>query len=302
MTFDTKRWLTEELGFTAEQAEALAPQFADRTEKIQAGYVGPAERQAFTAKQTEIANAQRQLEEANAKLSDELRQWAEMTAKEKAQSPALAAELEASRVRAAQLEARLTTLATQSGLDPKTLLENIAPAPEPKKEPTVAPVDTSKFVTREQVAPIFDYQLDLPATLLHIQAQHQQLFGETLDPRKITAEIKARAAKNDQNIDPIAIWEGLYKVPEKREAVNKAKYDADIAAAEARGREAAMTERAMPGPADPGRHAPIFRNGQGQFQPRTSRLSRPQPEAGVRSAAAALASGKYRVADTGARG
>ncbi len=301
MAIDIKQWLREEMGFTAEQAETLAPQFADKAPKLESGYVGPAERTRLASREAEITTLQEQHRQANERLTAEMAEWASLSSKEKAQATELQASLETARVRATQLETRLTSVATQYGIDPKTLLDGTTPLPAKVEAPVVPAVD-ARYLRPEQVAPIFDYQLELGASLIHIQNLHKELTGETLDPRTITAEIKARAAKNDSNIDPVAIWEQKYDIPAKREAKQKATYEADIAAAEARGREAGLSERTMPGPATPGRHAPIFRDSEGQFAPRTSRLNRPAPEAGVRSAAQAFATGKYRQPDNGARG
>ncbi len=301
MAFDTTRWLQEEMGFTAEQAAQLAPQFADRADRLEAGYVGSAARQQFDAQRAEIASTQQALKDANDKLNREMAEWASLTAAEKAQATELQNSLEAARVRVAQIETRLQTTAQQYGFDPKTILEGTAVIPE-KKEPVAQPIDTKQFVNRDQIVPVLDYQMDFAAALPVLVADHQALFGERLDTRDLLKEVRTRAAKNDGNIDPFKVWEEKYGVPAKRQQVADEKYKADIAAAEARGREAGLSERAMPGPADPGRHAPIFRNGSGQFAPRTSRLQRPQPETSVRSAAAALATGKYRTPDNGARG
>lgn len=298
MAIDIKQWLQNEMGFTPEQAETLAPQFADKSSRLEAVQQRTA---ALTASEAAIATTRQELQQSNDRLTAEMAEWASLTTKEKAQATELQASLEAARVRSTQLETRLTSLATQYGVDPKTVLDGTTPLPPKREEPVAPTFDPTKFLRPEQVAPIFDYQLELGASLIHIQNLHKDLTGETLDPRTITAEIKARAAKNDSNIDPIAIWEQKYGIPEKREAKAKATYAADIAAAEARGREAGMTERVAPGPGTPGRHSPIFRNGEGQYAARTSKLSRPAPEQGVRSAAAALASHKYRVADDGAR-
>lgn len=301
MAFDTTRWLQEEMGFTAEQAAALAPQFADRADKLSAGYVGKAERDAFAAKQAEIATQQAALATANDKLNREMAEWASLSAAEKAQATELQASLEAARVKVAQIETRLQSTASQYGFDPKAILEGTAVIPE-KKEPVVPAIDVSKFAPRDAVSDALNYQMDFAAALPVLAADHQELFGKRLDTRELLAEVRERASKNNGNIDPFKVWEEKYGVASRRQQLADDKYKADIAAAEARGREAGLSERAMPGPADPGRHAPVFRNGSGQFAPRESRLQRPQPGATARSAAAALATGKYRTPDTGARG
>lgn len=298
MAFDIKALLTQEGKLTPEQADAFVQQYGSN--------LGPvfeathAQRETLAQQQARLASEQAALQQANESLNREMAEWATLSTKEKEAALQQQAALEAARVRNAQIETRLAAAATQYGFDANAILEGTTPIPE-KKEPVVPPFDTSKFVARDQVAPVFDYQLELMGQLPHLVAEHQRLFGEPLDTRAIVKEIKARAAKNDPNIDPTGIWEEKFGVPAKRAEVQKQQYDAAIAAAEARGREAAMTERAMPGPANPGKHSPVFRNADGQFAPRTSRLQRPMPESTLRNAVSAFTTGKYRDKDTGAR-
>lgn len=297
MALDLKQQLMTDGKLTAEQADAFMQQFgAQLTPVFESTY---AERDRTAQAQAQFAKDQQQLQQASDNLTREMAEWASMTEKEKLHGQSQAAALEAARVKVAQIETRLATTAQQYGFDPNAILEGTAVIPEKKQDaPTF---DTSKFLNREQVAPVFDYQLDLMGTLHHLATEHQQLFGTPLDTREVVKEIKARAAKNDSNIDPEGIWREKFGVDAKRAEVQKATYDAAIQAAEARGREAALTERAMPGPAIQGQHSPVFRNASGQFQPRESRLQRPAPESGARSAAAALATHKYRQPDSGAR-
>ncbi len=290
MAFNIKKWLQEDMGFTEAEATEMAPKFtADRITKIETT-LGDVETRATAVKA--IEKTQADLATANERLNAEMAEWASLTAKEKTEATELRASLEAARVRATQLETRLTTLATQHGVDPKPLLEGTAVVPD-KKEPVVAPVADDRF---DSFGRALSFNLDLPANLQYIQDEHVALTGTRLDTREIVKEIKANAGKKDGIIDPIAIWEAKYGIPEKRVAKAKKDHDAEIAAAESRGEERARTNAALPGPQAPGRHAPVFgaRGDNGQITPRTSHLSRPQPQQGVRAAAAALASGKYR--------
>lgn len=296
MAFDVKKWLTDDMGFSAEQADALAPQFADqkRVSVLETRYLDPSARAKFEADQAALAKAQADFAAANERLNTEMAEWASLSAKEKQDRQAQHDALIAAQTQAYELEQRLKAVAQQNGIDPASVLP-AKPAAKPEEKPTVTPeIDEKRFLRPEQVAPLFDYNLNLPAQLQFIADEHRELTGQRLDTRAIVAEIQARAKKNDPNIDPVKVWEEKYDIPKIRESKAKEQYEADIKAAELRGRESALSERAMPGPADPGRHSPIFRNGEGQFAPRTSVLKRPAPEQGVRSAAQALATGKYR--------
>lgn len=296
--FDVKKWLEEDMGFTPEKAAELAPAFTegDRPSRIETN-IGLAA--ANKAAQAEIAKTQTALQQANDALSVEMAEWAKLTAAEKAAATDQAAALEAARTRAVQLETRLTTLASQHGVDPKPLLEGTAVVPAAPAKPEVQPVDPSRYIDRELFGQVSTYNLDLAGALPYIQAQHFQLTGEHLDTRQIIAEVKARAGKKDAVIDPVAIWEEKYGIQAKRDAKATAARAEELAAAEKRGEERARTEMAIPGPVSPGRNSIVFgqRNQQGVVtQPRTSALARPQPGTTVATAAAALRSGKYRTA------
>lgn len=293
MAFDLKKWLMEDMKFSADEAEKMAASFTpERISTLEKTY---GDATTYRSTSAEIAKTQQQLKEANDRLNAEMAEWATLTAKEKEQNTALQTSLEAARVRATQLETRLTTLATEHGVDPKALLEGTTVIPK-KEEPKVEPVDTSRFVDREVFNSLSAFNLQLPARLQRIEREHFALTGEHLDTEAITNEIIARAGKKDAVIDPVAIWEEKHGIPEKRAAAAKKAHDAEIAAAEARGEERGRTNAALPGPQVPGRHAVVFSSRQqdGKSVPRTSVLKRPQPESGVRSAAAALASHKYR--------
>jgi hypothetical protein len=109
-------------------------------------------------------------------------------------------------------------------------------------------------------------------------------------------QTRASTKGNQKSLDPRVIWEELHKVPEVRTEHAKKEHDAEIAAAEQRGREAALSESVLPGShTAPGTHAPIFGN-----KTRESALKRPQPGETVRNAAAAFRTGKYRQGKEGA--
>lgn len=295
MSFDIKKWLTEEMKFSAEEAEQMLPKFtADRVSLIEKNIGTTA---ALSAGQAEVAKLQKQLQDANDKLNAEMAEWASLSSAEKAESEALRKSVEAAQVRAVQLENRLTTLATQHGLDPKPLLEGTAPIPEVKK-PEVPAVDPTKFVGVEQFGTTVGFALDLPAQLDFIQREHHKLTGEYIDARELVREIKTNAGKKDGIVDPVALWEQKYGIQAKRDAKAKADYDKAIADAEARGEERGLSRAALPTATTPGSHAPVFgvRGSDGSVQPRTSALKRPQPGTGLQSAVNALRTHKYRQA------
>lgn len=291
MDFDVKRYLIDEVGFSAEDAEGIAAKFTpDRAEKLAGSYVPPAQR----AQYADIEKQRAALANAETNLNAEIEAWSKMTAEEQANNKAMRDELEKSRVRAYELEQKLMRTATDAGLDPKAILGGEPAAPPKREEPVQPAVDMKNYVGREQFGQIMDFTLELPAILDDIRDQHRELTGQRLDTREIVREMKARIEKKDPNADPVKIWEEKFNIPAKRAEVAAAEDKKRIEAAEARGYERARTEQAVPTPGLPGRSAPVFRVGQHDGQPRQSLLKRPAPESIARSAASALASGKYR--------
>jgi len=291
--FDIKAWLINDMRMSEADATATAAKMKpEGTAKLERTQTRALE---YDAKEADIVTARQELKDANDKLNLEMVEWANLTAQEKAQVPGLQKQIEDSRIRTAQLEHRLTTLATETGRDPKTLLEGVTP-PAKVEEKKVEPIDTSKFVDNDRHAASLIFALELPAQLQYIADQHHALTGERLDTRDIVKEIRTRAGQKNAVVDPVAIWEEKYGIPAKREAAATKKYEDDIKAAEARGEERARTNVSVPGATPPGRHSPAFgvRNGEGVVTPRTSALQRPQPGTIVRNAASALATGKYR--------
>lgn len=289
MEFDVKQYLMTDMGFDEATATEMAAKFKpEQVERVTARTAK------LTAEEKRIAETQRQLAEANDKLNREMAEWATLSAEDKRQAEDLRAQLEESQRAAFALQQKLTRVATDAGIDPKTVLEGTTVV-EPKK-PEPPAVDLSKYVARDQIAPVVQFQMELAAAIPHIVEQHRELFGKPLDPRSIVKEIQARAQKGE-NVDPVAVWEEMHKVADRRAALAEETRTKELAAAEARGYEKARTESALPTVQQPGRHAPVFmRPGDNGAVARTSVLNRPRPQSTALSAAQAFRSGKYRSA------
>ena len=295
---DVKKWLMDEMGLSDEDATATAAKIkAENATKLETTIGTHASN---LAAQAEIQKTQTALKKANDDLEAEMAEWATLSVKEKAEATELRTSLEAARVRATQLETRLTTLATQHGVDPKSLLEGATIVPEPKAKPVDPGEPDARYVPRDQFNSALEFNLDLPANLQYIRDEHFTLTGKHLDTREIVAKIKANARVKGAPVDPIAIWEEQYKIPTLRTEKAQKDQEALIAAAEARGEERARSAQALPNAAAPGRHAVVFgqRNAEGTVQPRTSALKRPQPGGTLSAAVSAIRSGKYRVDST----
>lgn len=290
MALDIKKFLMDDLGMdeasATETAAKIKPEGIARVEKS-VGLLAANE-----AAAAQIATTQAELQVTNDRLVAEMAEWGNLSKTEQAAATELRASLEAARVRATQLETRLTTLATQHGVDPKPLLEGTAVVPEVKK-PVEVPADDRRFADLGQA---LAFNLDLPAALQYIADEHRELTGQRLDTREITALVKKNAAVKGATINPVEIWEEKFKIPELRQAKAQKAVDDRVAAADMTGYERGRSEAALPTSTTPGRHAPVFgrRDTAGHIQPRTSALQRPQPGTSVQRAVAALATGKYR--------
>jgi len=290
MAFDTKAWLIDEMGFSAEDAEAMLPKFTDRAEKLEKGYLRQSDySRNMNDFKTKSAKAQADLEEANRKLNADMAEWAELTSAEKAQAGNLREKLDESQERIFKLEQKLTRLAEDSGIDPKTVLPGGEATP-PKKEPVVTAFDPQPVY--ERIGGLASYMLDLNADLPAIAQEHFELTGERLDTRAFINGLKAdiKANKTD-NLDPVKRWEAANDIPAKRAARQAEQRKAEIDAAREEGRVAARSEQMLPNTRPVGQgSSPVFR----QVVQGPSKLQRPQAIDKLAPARAALASGKYK--------
>ena len=297
LVLKAEEWL-KDVGFSTEEVETMKATYTpERMIKIAEGYMRQSDYdRTMDEGHTTLTTAQTELAAANARLNTEMAEWATVQRTGKDASTKLQADLEAADMRVTQLRAQITKLATEAGVDPKTILGDIEPVtPAKDTQPDMTgyvKADDLDAAINQRLGGLASGILDVPAELFQLGQEHQALFGESLDTRPVVAEIKKRAATahNQESLDPRAVWEELHDVEDKREAVATATHDAEITAAVERGRQEARSEQAIPGSTTvPGRHAAIF----GETG-RKSALERPQPMTTINAAAAALTSGKYR--------
>lgn len=286
---ELKTALKADAEFTDEQLAGLNKK---QLESLANGYMRQTDydRQMNDGK-AELEKSRGDLATANERLNAEMAEWATLTAAEKSTATKQRADLEKAQGDVLRLRQTMERIGTDNGVDVTKYLDG-APPP-PKKEDSL--VDLTGYAKSDDlnrsVQSLADMMLTLTPDLLQLSVEHQQLFGKPLDTRDIVKEIRSRAATkgNQKPLDPRAIWEEQHKVPEARTTADKKKYDDAIAQAEARGREAALSESVIPGQTThPGRHSIVF-GGE-----RKSAVQRPQPGETVARAAAALRTGKYR--------
>lgn len=310
MAFDVKAWLADPaFAFSTEEQASLLTSFSADTRLAVLG--GNQLRQsdyskAMDAGKAEIATERAKLVDADTKLNAELAEWATVQG-------ASAEKVAAANKRVAALEQQVLTsrqrieqVAHTAGLDAAVYLKDLdAPVtPPPAGTPPAGDPPAGDSPNMDGYAKTDDIRqvnqlLHLqPFALQTISNEHLALTGEPLDAMALHAEITRRAAAKEDTSSLRAVWESFHDIPAKRAAAATAKYDADITAAEERGRVAATSEAAIPGGSPAGARAIVFQappNADGTpGAPRTSALERPQPQTRISSAVTALASGRYR--------
>lgn len=291
MAFDVLKWLKEDMAFSEDEIKDLAPKLTPKADVLEKGYL----RQSDYSKHMDgLTKAQTDLAAANERLTAEMAEWATVQANGEQVTKKMRDDYDAAQLKVTQLTSRVQRIATDAGLDPQKALEGIDQVVVPPKQVETPPVDLAGYVKRDELTGVVSMSLNLPAELQSIADEHHELTGKRLDTRTIVREIQTRAQTrgNTKSLDPRAIWEEQHKIPELRTTRDKKTHDDEISAAEARGREAAMSEMSVPGSTPPGRHAPVFTTPANK--PRESVLKRPQPGTTVNAAVGALRSGKYR--------
>lgn len=302
MALDVLKWLTDDLKVagTAEELGAIATKLTPAAAEIEKGYLRQAD---FSRKQDELSVAQTKLDGANQRLEAEIAEWATLQANGEQVTKKQREDFEKAQADVLRLQQAVRRMATDAGLDPEKALEGLNVVVKPSHEP-LAPPDLSGYVKagdlNSQLGALASMAVKLPGIFAKISREHRGLTGQDVDELAITAELERRANTkgNQKSLDPVAIWEELHDIPTKRTAAGKKRHDEEIAAAEQRGEERALSQMATPGPQMPqGRHAPVFQRQDGKA--RESVLKRPQPGSTHNVAVAALRTGKYRQAGSG---
>ena len=284
---DVKKWLTDEMGFTADEIKdkGLDSLFETRAEKLDKGYLRLSD---YSRNMDEVTKLKNQVTANNDKLTADMAEWADMTAAEKTKNGDLLKQIEEAKTKAYGLEQKLIRVAEENGIDPKTLIE--APVAKPVVK---EPVAFDPQPIRDQIGGVANYMLDLSANLPWIVAEHKRLTGQDLDTRAFVAGIKADLAssKKDAILDPVKRWEVEFGIEAKRTEKSAAERAAELTHARAEERALVLSEQAVPGGSPrPGQHAPVFRTSNVAGG---SKLQRPQPSDRLAGATAALATHKY---------
>jgi uncharacterized protein YoxC len=294
MAIDTKAWM-KSVGFSDEKIAQLLPEFEPVAEGLERSVMM---RSDHSRELDRIRKLQEDLDAKNEKLTADIAEWAEMSSAEKAANGDLREKIEAAQTKVYDLTQKVTRLATDAGIDPKTILGDGTVDPPVKKQDPPAAFDPTPL--QAQIGGIAEYMITLAGELPAIAEEHLRLTGERLDTRAFTNQIKADIATGKfkpGDLDPVTRWEKQFDIPAKRTAAAEKAVDDRIKAARAEERSAVLSEQALPGGGNrPGHTAPVFKTtsvGTG------SKLQRPQPGARLAGAVSALATGKYRTGGGG---
>ena len=207
---------------------------------------------------------------------------------------------EAAEVAAASMAAKVKRLAAEWNI-PEASVKDIldgAPAPvaaPPQSAPGPVNFDASKFVSREEYQRLQEVALRMPALatkLPGMRAQHQQLFKDC--PPDFEEKLLAEATKQQRPID--VVWDNLYGVNEKRQALLEAEIRQDERAkaeSEFKAKYSASAASAMP--LRPENDSPIFKlDPLNKTAPRPGVHGPAGAASSVQNAVQAFSQGKYR--------
>jgi hypothetical protein len=296
MAFDLDAYI-KELGITGDDEKAVRTALGtpERLKYLEGNQLRQSD---YSKQMNELSAARTSLKEADDRVTAEMAEWARIQAEGGAVTKKMQDDLHKAEQRALTLQQRVSKIATEAGLDPVKALEGIDQPPPRVETPPAPVIDPKQFVSPEQFSMVNKYMFDLATELPMIAQEHFELTGQRLDTRAMRAEIEKRSRTKGAVLDPRVVWEETNNIPTIRATKATEQRELERKQDEQRGYERARTEAALPVPPSQGVHSPMLRTSDGN--PRKSILERPAPEGGVRSAASALATGKYRNQPTGA--
>lgn len=228
-------------------------------------------------------NALKQREADVTKFQGELSQW--KAGAETNYRKALDEHEKAER-KATAAVARLRSLAMANGMDEAEVLKDIDVLPAKKEEPVkTSDIDTSKFLTREDLAKGIGESALVDAAIYDIASEYQELTGKSLRGAALLVQEAIKAGKTLQTYADEKF--GLPKLREEKAAKDKADYEKSIRDDE---RAKVLSEGLIPGNIAPGR-------GDLQGSPVLRKEGIPEPGKGngIEAATAAFQAGKYRI-------
>ena len=198
------------------------------------------------------------------------------------------ADLEAARVKEAQLVERMKRLGTQYGVPDEEL--NIPTSATLAASAAAVPTfDEKRFVNRDEAERELRGSLFFQAELDDLIDEHKQLFGKGFKKAEFTAKALKVAGTAGNTKKLRDIWEEEFKVADKRKEIQDKDVEARIATAVQDRETKIRSELQLPAPRPQEQHSPIV----DKFSKGTVDKDH-DPGRGIRAAIAAYSSGKYR--------
>ena len=229
--FDLKQWLNEikaEGGLPDDQVQQLETILGtDKAKTVLKRSVS--NHKDWTRKTMEAAEIRKAAEADKAAIEQERQQLAQWRDGVQSQLDDAYKQYQDSNISAATLRAKVQTIATRYGIDPKELLEGEGELPagvQPTKGTPVAAIDTSKFLTAEHLDKRFTdlKTMDalVQAELIDLTTEHQELFGK---PLKGARELVTEALKSNRSVRDL--WQEKHGVQAKRDEIREAQIRKD---------------------------------------------------------------------------
>lgn len=241
---DLKQWFAEikaEGGLPDDQMQQLETILgADKVKTVLKRSVS--NHKDWTKKTMEVAEQRKQVEADRAALEQQKQQNEQWREQVQGQIDDAYKQFQESNITAAKYQAIIKSVAGRYGIPEDQLLGGEVP-PEPPKGTKVADVDTSKFLTKEDLEKQFSglKSMDalVQAELLDLNAEHQELFGKPLRGHR---ELVNEAIKSNRSIREL--WQEKHGVQAKRDEIRETqirKDERDKADAEWRGKVSEQT-------------------------------------------------------------
>ena len=197
-------------------------------------------------------------------------------------------DLEAARVKEAQLVERMKALATRYGVPEEEL--NIPVSAAPAAAAAAVPAfDEKRFVNREEAERELRGSLFFQAELDDLVDEHRALFGKGFKKAEFTKKALQVAGTAGNTKKLRDIWEDEFKVADKRKELQDKDVEARIATAVQERETKIRSELQLPAPRPQEQHSPIVSKfTKSAVDPKTD------PSRGLRNALSAYSGGKYR--------
>ena len=198
-------------------------------------------------------------------------------------------DLEAARVKEAQLVERMKALATRYGVPEDELNIPASAAPAVPAAAAVPSFDEKRFVNREEAERELRGSLFFQAELDDLVDEHRALFGKGFKKAEFTKKALQVAGTAGNTKKLREIWEDEFKVADKRKELQDRDVEARIATAVQERETKIRSELQLPAPRPAEQHSPIA----GKFTKAATDPAK-DPSRGLRAALEAYGSGKYR--------